>query len=199
MTDQATQQGAAAADATTGNLNPNPADPHGGIHQKDYQAHLQQQAAEQQQQQAPPADKPDVVASAESLHEHIDDTKDDVADAEKEVLEKVPTEHHNAIREAFGKLHSAFSNLVRHSAWHLDQSKKAAQAGQPLGPGDAVYYAAPRSTATSDAHRNTGNGGAVTGNPRASFAQASAAQVAVEQGAKIPGVATEPQPDAAVR
>lgn len=138
----------------------------------------------------------DVAKNSEAIRDHIDDAKDDLEDVEKEVKAS-PAADHEGLRGALDKLRNTFAHLVRHADHNVAVAQKLEAA--PAATETAAAPAKPVSRATSDAHLNVGNGGAVTGNPGASFTQASAAQVAVDQGAKIPGVATIPQPDVAVR
>jgi hypothetical protein len=145
---------------------------------------------------------PDTVSDAQAIKQHILDAKAATEQAEQEAYKTIPVEHHNDIREMFGKVLGKINGLVHHSNHNVENAEAAAEAQQQQtaqNAGIAPGALRPATTATSDAHLNRGNGGPVTGNPAASFSQASAAQVAVDQGAEIPGVAKVPQPDAAVR
>jgi len=137
----------------------------------------------------------DVTQNALAIQAHIDDVKDDFADVEKQAKKESPAAEHTGLMGAIAKFRNTLEHLTKHAAHVVGVAEKAET--QPAAA--AVESAKPVTRATSDAHLNVGNGGAVTGNPGASFTQASAAQTAVDQGAKIPGVATVPQPDAAVR
>jgi hypothetical protein len=137
--------------------------------------------------------QPNVVEDATAMAAHVDVAKSDFADLEKGVKDS-PAAEHDGIRGLLERLRSRLEDLGKHANYNVTQAEKAA-AADPAVTAPVV----PRSKATSDAHLNTGNGGPVTGNPGASYTQASAAQAAVDQGAKIPGVATVPQPDVAVR
>lgn len=144
----------------------------------------------------------EVADNAEAIQEHIDQAKGNFAEVEKAVSES-PAAEHQGVRGALTKMRDTLEHLVRHAA-HVVGVAKAVPATQTAAPAEGgnpavVGAVAPASRATSDAHLNTGNGGPVTGNPGASYTQASAAQVAVDQGAPIPGVAKVPQPDVAVR
>lgn len=135
----------------------------------------------------------DVAKNADAIKEHIYDAQDDFVDVEKAVAAS-PAADHEGVKAALAK----FKNRLEHLFKHAEHNAKVASA-VPAPVAAAEAPAKTVSTATSDAHLNRGNGGAVTGNPGASFSQASAAQMAVEQGAEIPGVAKVPQPDVAVR
>lgn len=136
----------------------------------------------------------DVTRNAQAFQEHIEDAQDEFADVEKQAADS-PAAGHTGLMGAIAK----FKNTLEHLGLHATHVVGVAEKAEAAAPAAPAAAAATVSRATSDAHLNVGNGGAVTGNPGASFTQASAAQVAVDQGAKIPGVATIAQPDAAVR
>jgi hypothetical protein len=138
----------------------------------------------------------EVADNSEAIQEHIQQAKSEFAELDTAVQDS-PAAEHGGIKGLLARMRDRFDNLTRHAAHNVNVAKAVPAA--PEAPIGGITAAALASRPTSDAHLNRGNGGAVTGNPGASFSQASAAQVAVDQGADIPGVAKIPQPDAAVR
>jgi hypothetical protein len=134
--------------------------------------------------------------NAEDLKRHVDFASGQFHQLEQAVQDS-PAKDHGQVNELVARVRGVFADLKRH-AEHVFRAEQNKPSSPPATTTTAPGAPAP-TRATSDAHLNRGNGGAVTGNPGASYAQASAAQIAVEQGAKLPGVATVPQPDAHVR
>jgi hypothetical protein len=121
-------------------------------------------AAAQQQQGAGPIGAPtsaDVAENSEAIVEHIQQAKSEFADLDKAVQDS-PAAEHGGIPGLLARMRDRLENLTRHAA-HNAKVANAVPA-PPAAPIGGLTAAAPVSTATSDAHLNRGNGGAVTGN-----------------------------------
>lgn len=105
----------------------------------------------------------DVAGNSEAIQEHIQQAKSEFADLDKAVQDS-PAAEHGGIKGLLERMRDRFENLGRHAAHNVRVANAVPATATQTAPIGGLTAAAPVSTATSDAHLNRGNGGAVTGN-----------------------------------
>jgi hypothetical protein len=103
----------------------------------------------------------DVVDTAEDMQQHIKVAQREFDELDTAV-QSSPAADHGGIKGLLERMRTRLENLGKHAAHNVGVATVAADA--PAAPIGGITAAAPVSTATSDAHLNRGNGGAVTGN-----------------------------------
>jgi hypothetical protein len=105
----------------------------------------------------------EVAGNSEAIQEHIQQAKSEFADLDKAVQDS-PAAEHGGIPGLLARMRDRLENLTRHAAHNAKVANAVPATATQTAPIGGLTAAAPVSTASSDAHLNRGNGGAVTGN-----------------------------------